>query len=196
MMDGPQDRRSTETISETEQLDNETMHSRSLSEVTKAVANEAQGGFSSANNTSTAHQSGKSSGSATINADPLNVVSLGLFGDDPGVTTGGTSESDSTVNTSGRPYVVIRPRTGGVHTQKVRDRTQQHANSVRNRRASIIARSLRKNTSASHPCVTNYTNARLSLSTTRGADLSCEVGISDVEKCIFIHMKLTISPSR
>lgn len=38
---------STETISEQEQLDNETMHSRSLSEVTKAVANEAQEGFSS-----------------------------------------------------------------------------------------------------------------------------------------------------
>jgi hypothetical protein len=80
---------STEIISEKEELDNETMHSRSLSEVTKAVANEAQEGFSSTSNTTTAHQSGKSSGSATINADPINALTGGLFGDDPGVTTGG-----------------------------------------------------------------------------------------------------------
>jgi protein involved in polysaccharide export with SLBB domain len=186
---------STETISEAEQLDNETMHSRSLSEVTKAVANEAQEGFSSANNSSTAHQSGKSSGSATINADPLNVVSLGLFGDDPGVTTGGTSESDSTVNTSGMTFTSSSGHRSleASTTQKVMDRTQQHANSVRNRRASIIREvSQEEHQSVSTRVVTNYNHMHaLSIQYYEVVQIyRVEVGISDVEKCIFIPMKL------
>ncbi|MEZ4674861.1 MAG: hypothetical protein R2932_11535 [Caldilineaceae bacterium] len=186
---------STETISEQEQLDNETMHSRSLSEVTKAVANEAQEGFSSTSNTTTAHQSGKSSGSATINADPLNVISLGAFGDDPGVTTGGTTESDSTVNTAGMTFTSSSGNRSleASTTQKVMDRTQQHANSVRNRRASIVREvSQEEHQSVSTRVVTNYNHMHaLSIQYYEVVQIyRVEVGISDVEKCIFIPMKL------
>jgi hypothetical protein len=186
---------STETISEQEQLDNETMHSRSLSEVTKAVADEAQAGFSTASNTSTAHQSGKSSGSATVNVDPLNAISGGLFGDDPGVTTGGTTESDSTVKTSGMTFTSSSGHRSleASTTQKVMDRTQQHANSTRNRRASIVREvSQEEHQSVSTRVVTNYNHMHaLSIQYYEVVQIyRVEVGISDVEKCIFIPMKL------
>lgn len=186
---------STETISEQEHLDNETMHSRSLSEVTKAVANEAQEGFSSSNNTTTAHQSGKSSGSATINADPINALTGGLFGDDPGVTTGGTTTSDSTVNTSGMTFTSSSGNRSleASTTQKVMDRTQQHANSVRNRRASIIREvSQEEHQSVSTRVVTNYNHMHaLSIQYYEVVQIyRVEVGVSDVEKCIFVPMKL------
>lgn len=186
---------STETISEQEQLDNETMHSRSLSEVTKAVANEAQEGFSSASNTSTAHQTGKSTGSATINADPLNAITGGLLGDDPGVTTGGTTTSDSTVNTNGMTFTSSSGNRSleASTTQKVMDRTQQHANSVRNRRASIVREvSQEEHQSVSTRVVTNYNHMHaLSIQYYEVVQIyRVEVGISEVEKCLFIPMKL------
>lgn len=186
---------STETISEKEQLDNETMHGRSLSEVTNAVANEAQEGFSSTNNTTTAHQSGKSSGSATINADPLNALTGGFLGDDPGVTTGGTTESDSNVSTAGMTFTSSSGNRSleASTTQRVLDRTQQHANSVRNRRASIIREvSQEEHQSVSTRVVTNYNHMHaLSIQYYEVVQIyRVEVGISDVEKCIFIPMKL------
>jgi hypothetical protein len=185
----------TEIISEREQLDNETMHSRSLSEVTKAVANEAQEGFSSTTNTTTAQQKGKSTGSATINADPINALTGGLFGDDPGVTTGGTTESESTVSTTGMTFTSSSGNRSleASTTQKVMDRTQQHANSVRNRRASIVREvSQEEHQSVSTRVVTNYNHMHaLSMQYYEVVQIyRVEVGISDVEKCIFIPMKL------
>jgi hypothetical protein len=185
----------TETISETEQLDNETMHGRSLSEVTNAVAREAQKGFSSTDNTTAARQKGTSKGSATINADPLNALSLGMFGDDPGVTTGGSSESESTVNTSGMTFTSSsgqRSVSASVN-QKVLDRTLQHANSVRNRRASIVREvSQEEHQSVSTRMVTNYNHMHaLSIQYYEVVQIyRVEVGVSKVEKCLFIPMKL------
>ena len=185
----------TEVISEREQLDNETMHSRSLSEVTKAVANEAQEGFSSTSATSTAHQKGKSVGGATINADPINALTGGLFGDDPGVTTKGSSESESTVTSSGMTFTSSSGNRSleASMTQKVMDRTQQHANSVRNRRASIIREvSQEEHQSVSTRVITNYNHMHaLSIQYYEVVQIyRVEVGISDIEKCIFIPMKL------
>lgn len=186
---------STENISQQEQLDNETLHSRSLSEVTNAVANEAQTGFSSTNNTSTSHQKGKSTGSATINADPLNALTGGLLGDDPGVTTGGTTDSESTVTTKGMTFTSSsgQRNLGASMTQNIMDKTHQHANSVRNRRASIIREvSQEEHQSVSTRVVTNYNHMHaLSVQYYEIVQIyRVEVGISDVEKCIFVPMKL------
>jgi hypothetical protein len=185
----------TETISETEQLDNETLHGRSLSEVTKAVANEAQEGFSSTSTTGTSSQKGTSSGSATINADPLNAITGGLFGDDPGVTTGGSTSSESTTSASGMTYTSSSGNRNleASTTQNVMDRTQQHANSVRNRRASIVREvSQEEHQSVSTRVVTNYNHMHaLSIQYYEVVQIyRVEAGISDVEKCIFIPMKL------
>jgi hypothetical protein len=185
----------TEVIAESEQLDNETMHSRSLSEVTNAVAEEAQGGFSSTSNTSTAHQKGTSTGGATINADPLNALTGGLLGDDPGVTTRGVSETDSTVSTNGMTFTSSSGKRSleASLTQKVLDRTQQHANSVRNRRASIIREvSQEEHQSVSTRVVTNYNHMHaLSIQYYEVVQIyRVEVGISNVDKCLFIPMKL------
>jgi hypothetical protein len=185
----------TETISESEQLDNETLHGRSLSEVTKAVANEAQEGFSSTSTTGSATQKGTSTGSATINADPLNAVTGGLLGDDPGVSTSGTSSSESTSAASGMTYTTSSGNRSleASMTQDVMDRTQQHANSVRNRRASIVREvSQEEHQSVSTRVVTNYNHMHaLSIQYYEVVQIyRVEVGISDVEKCIFIPMKL------
>jgi hypothetical protein len=185
----------TETISESEQLDNETLHGRSLSEVTKAVANEAQEGFSSTSTTGSSTQKGTSTGSATINADPLNALTGGLLGDDPGVTTGGTSSSESTSSASGMTYTTSSGNRSleASTTQNVMDRTQQHANSVRNRRASIVREvSQEEHQSVSTRVVTNYNHMHaLSIQYYEVVQIyRVEVGISDVEKCIFIPMKL------
>ena len=111
------------------------------------------------------------------------------------MTTGGTSESDSTVNTSGMTFTsssghrTLEAST----TQKVMDRTQQHANSVRNRRASIIREvSQEEHQSVSTRVVTNYNHMHaLSIQYYEVVQIyRVEVGISDVEKCIFIPMKL------
>jgi hypothetical protein len=185
----------TETISESEQLDNETLHGRSLSEVTKAVANEAQEGFSSTSTTGSATQKGTSTGSATINADPLNAVTGGLLGDDPGVSTSGTSSSESTSSASGMTYTTSSGNRSleASTTQDVMDRTQQHANSVRNRRASIVREvSQEEHQSVSTRVVTNYNHMHaLSIQYYEVVQIyRVEVGISDVDKCIFIPMKL------
>lgn len=185
----------TETISETEQLDNETMHGRALSEVTSALARESQQGFSSTDSTSTSTQKGTSKGSATINADPVNALSLGMFGDDPGVTTSGTSESESTVTSSGMTFTSSSGQrsVAASVTQNVLDRTQQHSNSVRNRRASIVREvSQEEHQSVSTRVVTNYNHMHaLSIQYYEIVQIyRVEVGISKAEKCLFVPMKL------
>jgi hypothetical protein len=55
----------TEYIDESDDLSNDTSHKRSISEVTSAVANEAQGGFSGTSTTSKSKQSAKASASTT-----------------------------------------------------------------------------------------------------------------------------------
>ncbi|MGK9486325.1 hypothetical protein [Bacillus tropicus] len=185
----------TETISEQEELENNTMHGRSLSEVTKAVANEAQNGFSSTNNTTISQQKGKSTGGVSLDGDVLNALTGGIFGDDPGVNTSGTTSSESTVTTSGMTFTSSSGRRDleASMTQNVLDKTHQYANSVRNRRASIVREvSQEEHQSVSTRVVTNYNHMHaLSIQYYEIVQIyRVEVGISDVEKCIFVPMKL------
>lgn len=184
-----------ESISETEELTNETAHDRVSSEVTNATAREAQLGFSSTANASTATQKGSSTGSATINVDLRNTLSLGLFGDDPGVSTAGTTSSESTSTTSGMTFTVSygQRSLAASATQKVMDRTQQHANSARNRRAASIKEvSQQEHQSVSTRVVTNYNHMHaLTVQYYEVVQVyKVEVKVSEVEKCLFIPMML------
>jgi len=98
----------TEVISETDDLTNDTSQNRAISEVTNAVATEAQSGFSHAKTNSTSRQEGTSS-SATTDAS-----------------------ADSYTSSFGRRDV------SSSMMQNVNDRTHQHAHSSRSRRASVV----------------------------------------------------------
>ena len=77
--------------------------------------------------------------------------------------------------------------------QDVMDRTQQHANAVRNRRASIVREvSQEEHQSVSTRVVTNYNHMHaLSIQYYEVVQIyRVEVGVSKVEKCLFIPMKL------
>lgn len=122
----------TETISEVDDLANDTTHNRSISEVTRAVAKEAQSGFSSTNSGSESSQAGVSS--AMEMSAPLG----GLLGGPSGSMGTTASEAsteawaDSFSTSHGRRDISSRM------AQQVNDRTHQHAHSARNRRASVV----------------------------------------------------------
>jgi len=188
--------RTSEDISQSEALSNSMMHSRSISEVTRAVASEAQGGFSTMNANSTVSNNAYSSyglqngeeafaaaatgaaGGAVSGAVAggaagggagaiLDIAALGgtlgtgtvggvLIGGGGGALIGGaaggiggflsTAEFGSSSESSSRTAtdVVTTTSSSGRRNlaadmaQNVMDRTQQHASSVRNKRASIV----------------------------------------------------------
>jgi hypothetical protein len=119
----------TEVVSEADELINDTSRNRSITEVTGAVANEAQGGFSGANTSSQSVQTGTSEA----------VDSSGGFFEGTSRSGGGTS---STANTSaqsdGYSLSFGHRDIGSTLMQDVNDRTHQHAHSSRSRRASVV----------------------------------------------------------
>ncbi|GFN30044.1 hypothetical protein [Paenibacillus xylaniclasticus] len=122
----------TETISEVDDLTNDTTHNRSISEVTEAVAREAQSGFSETNATST------SSAKATASAEELSAPLGGLFGG-PSGSAGQTSSTASTTSAAESYSTSYGHREiGSTMLQNVNDRTHQHAHSSRSRRASVV----------------------------------------------------------
>ncbi len=122
----------TEVISETDDLTNDTSQNRAFSEVTNAVATEAQSGFSHAKTNSTSRQEGTSS------AGELSAPLGGLFGG-PSGSIGHTSSS-ATTDASADSYTSSfgRRDVSSSMMQNVNDRTHQHAHSSRSRRASVV----------------------------------------------------------
>ncbi|WP_419818175.1 hypothetical protein [Glaciibacter flavus] len=122
----------TEAISETDDLTNDTSHNRGISEVTDAVATEAQEGFSHTNATSRSDQSG------TSEAGELSAPLGGLFGGPSGSmghtssTATNTSTADSYSSSFGQREVASSM------SQNIADRTHQNAHSSRSRRASVV----------------------------------------------------------
>ncbi|WP_377641822.1 hypothetical protein [Oryzobacter terrae] len=112
----------TESVGESEDLSQEVSRNRSISEVTEAVAREAQEGFSETNSTSTTKQAGASGG--------LSIGPVG-FGASASIAKT-TASADSYSTTSGSREV------GSSMLQQAADRTQQHAHSARTRRASVV----------------------------------------------------------
>ncbi len=131
----------TEVLGETEDLSQETARNRSISEVTEAVAREAQSGFSHTESKSTTKQAGASAG-----------ISIGPFG-------GGASASISKTSTSADSYATSAGsrEVGASMLQNASDRTHQHAHAARTRRASVVREvSQTEHESVSTRVITNY----------------------------------------
>jgi hypothetical protein len=120
----------SEQVSEAESLLNDTSHNRSISEVTEAVAQEAQEGFSSTKSKSTTKQGGIAAGGGVAGVVGGIGGALGFGGSASKATTTASAESYST--TAGSRSV------GASMLQQVSDRTHQHAHSTRTRRASVV----------------------------------------------------------
>ncbi len=167
----------SESSSETEQLANETMHARALSEVTAAVASEAQSGFSTTEMSSASSEAGSASGFS------LGPITLG--GSSGGAAT--SSKARSFSSSSGR-----RDLQGSL-TQSVMDRTQQHASSARGRRASVVREvSQTESESVSTRAVTNYNHMHaMSVQYYEIVQVyRVAVALERAEKCLFIPMAL------
>lgn len=131
----------TEQVGETEDLSQDVSRNRTISEVTEAVAREAQTGFSRTESESTTKQGGVSAG-----------FSLGGFGFGGSASAGKTSASaESYATTAGSREV------GASMLQQANDRTHQHAHSARTRRASVVREvSQSEHEQVSTRVVTNY----------------------------------------
>jgi hypothetical protein len=120
---------STESISESEQLDSATSHARAISEVQNAVANEMQQGGSM----SQAHaESSSSSMQASVGTGLL--TSLWASGDVSGTTQ--NASTDTTASSSS--WSLGNRSVAASMSQNINDRTEQHSTSVRNRRATAV----------------------------------------------------------
>lgn len=126
----------TEDVTETELLTSEVTRTRSINEITEAVARETQRGESGAKGHASATQIGTSTGKAGFR----DITDSGSLLTSPGVTTSGTSfglaigdtESSSWSTSTGERNV------GASLTQDITDRTYQASHSARDRRASIV----------------------------------------------------------
>jgi hypothetical protein len=139
----------TEEIAETEDLLDDTSHNRSISEVTQAVATEAQSGFSHTQTESFTQQAGFSTGSGMAGM----IEGFGsAFGSGGSASEGGSSGSaDSYASTSGQRNVAASM------LQQIGDRTHQHAHAARSRRASVVREvSQSEHEEISTRVVTNY----------------------------------------
>jgi hypothetical protein len=122
----------TEVVSEEDELANETAHNRAISEVTNAVATEAQSGFSHSSTTNTSTEVGVSHAvdvSAPLGGalGGVNVSEGQTFSN---ATSSGTADSYS--SSFGQRSV------GTTMGQNIADRTHQNAHSSRTRRASVV----------------------------------------------------------
>jgi hypothetical protein len=124
----------SESIAESDALDNSTNHSRAISEVQSSVATEMQNGGSKSSSSGKSLGLGASAaagvggsgsgGTATVVGNASGGIS-GQFG-----KTSGKAESSS--------WSIGTRSVGASMSQNINDRTEQHATSVRNRRASAI----------------------------------------------------------
>jgi hypothetical protein len=167
----------TETISETEALSNAMQHSRAMSEVQDAVAREAQSGFSRTHSKSVATQSGGSGG----------------FGLGPITFGGSSSTAENTTDATSFSTSSGRRDLEASMSQNVMDSTQQNANAVRNRRATIVREvSQAEHEEASTRVVANYNHMHaLSVQYYEVIQIyRVTVQLTQVDQCLFIPMKL------
>jgi hypothetical protein len=122
----------TEIISEEDELSNQTAHNRAISEVTNAVATEAQNGFSHSSTFGSSTEMGMSH--AVDVSGPLG----GLLGG-VGASSGQSVSNATTVGTADSYSSSFGQRTvGSSMGQQIADRTHQNAHSSRTRRASVV----------------------------------------------------------
>ncbi|MBT2305007.1 DUF2272 domain-containing protein [Variovorax paradoxus] len=120
----------TESVTESEQLDNATQHARAISEVQNAVATELQHGGSMASGWASSHSEAEAGGGGS------GMIQSALFG---GGSSSYSSQDAFTESFAASASWSLGTRSVTANmTQNVNDRTEQHANSVRNRRASAV----------------------------------------------------------
>lgn len=122
----------TEVIAEQDDLTNDMAQNRSISEVTSAVADEAQGGFSESNTRTRSTQEGTSS------AAELSAPFGGLFGGPSGSIGHTSSEATGQAHSDSYSTSWGHREIGSMMAQNINDRTHQHAHSNRSRRASVV----------------------------------------------------------
>jgi len=139
----------TESIQQSESLNNVTNHSRAISEVQNAVAKEMQEGQSMS--------SGWAESSSEANAD---AGSSGLIQSVLNESSSASHSKQSSSTSSGSVSTSWSRGSRDISsemTQNVNDRTEQHANSVRNRRATAVREvSQSEHESVSTRIVANY----------------------------------------
>jgi hypothetical protein len=139
----------SEAITEQEQLDNTSTHARALSEVQNAVANEMQQGASATSGWTDARSTASASSGST------GLVQSLLGGSGSGSTTEQEAQTAFGARSSSWSQGT-RSVTANLE-QHVNDRTEQHATSVRNRRASAVREvSQTEHESVSTRIVANY----------------------------------------
>ncbi|MCA9994682.1 MAG: DUF2272 domain-containing protein [Anaerolineales bacterium] len=191
----------TEEISATEQLMNATTQARSINEVTKAVAAEAQDGFSKATNRN------RASSSSQARTESDTGAGGGGFGlaVGPVVVGGAGGYSNTTVNarTSNRASsfaeaVSVSSSSGrrdlaAAMAQNITNSTQQIASSLRAQRASIIAETVQtENETLTTRVITNYNHMHaLSIQYYEIVQaFKVITQVSQVEKLIFIPLQI------
>jgi hypothetical protein len=183
----------TETIQENEQLLEDLLRSRSIGEITSAVARETQSGRSAASNEASAMQQGGSTGEAHLrDFDPFAAFTMVIS---PGVSTSGTSFGAASGSSAATSWSTTSGRrdVGASLAQDIVDRTHQEAHSARNRRASIVREvSQQESESISTRTLTNYNHMHaLTIEYFEVVQLyRTIVQLSKAERCIFIPMKL------
>lgn len=168
---------SSESISESERLTNETTHNRAVSEVQDAVAKETQSGFSHAESSATTEEAGGGFGLAL---GPVLIGGAGGIGHS-------TTSADSFSSSSGSRNL------SASMSQKVMDTTQQAASSARNRRASIVQEvSQQEHESVSTRIVANYNHMHaLTIQYYEVVELyRVSVALNEVERLLFVPVKL------
>lgn len=139
----------SESIAETEQLDNATQHARAISEVQNAVASELQSGGSMSSGWA------QSSSSSEVTADSSGFLQSVLGSSGSGSDT--TQESTTSSRAQSTSWSIGTRSISADMTQNVNDRTEQFANSVRNRRATAVREvSQSEHESVSTRIIANY----------------------------------------
>jgi len=128
----------TESIAESERLDSAEGHSRAISEVQNAVADEMQFGGSMSKGWAKSSSKGTNA-SASIGGGIAGIGEgvAGVFGFGGGAST--TKQSaETSFGTNSASWSIGSRSVAATLTQNVNDRTEQHSSAVRNRRASSV----------------------------------------------------------
>lgn len=191
----------SEEIGESEGLYSSVSRSRAISEITNSVARETQEGKSGAASNSMSTQNGGATGSSTYgfrNNDWFSSVGgfiSNLMNDTPQSTTTGTSWGVATANSLSSSWSTTSGERdiAASMLQNINDRTQQSAQSVRSRRASIVQETSQKESETiTTRTITNYNHMHaLTVQYYEVVQLNRTVTeLSDVDRCVFVPMKL------
>ncbi len=171
----------TEEIAEGEALSAELTHGRAISEVTRAVASEAQSGFSQATNMEGSYSFGSGTGMSGSVMGFFGVAGASI------ANSAGYSQAASMAVSFGRRDVAAQM------SQNINDRTQQAANATRNRRAAIVREvSQKESETLSTRALTNFNHMHaLTIQYYEVVQLyRTTVELAKVRRCLLLPMKI------